>query len=74
MGKFNITIKPNQEFITLQSLLQIAGIISTGGMAKAFLLEEKVIVNGELENRRGRKLYPGDKVKVLDQEFEIKAP
>lgn len=74
MGKFDITIKPNQEFITLQSLLQVAGIISTGGMAKAFLMEEEVKVNGELENRRGRKLYPGDKVEVLGQKFTIIAP
>lgn len=74
MGKFDITIKPNQEFITLQSLLQVTGIISTGGMAKAFLMEEEVKVNGELENRRGRKLYPGDKVEVLGQKFTIIAP
>ena len=74
MGKFDITIKPNQEFITLQSLLQVAGIISTGGMAKAFLMKEEVRVNGELENRRGRKLYPGDKVEVLGQKFTIIAP
>ena len=74
MGKFKIAIKPNQEFITLQALLQVTDIISTGGMAKMFLMEEEVWVNGELENRRGRKLYPGDQVDVLGKTFIIEKP
>ena len=71
MGKFRVTIKPNQEFITLQALLQITDIISTGGMAKVFLMDNEVLVNGEIENRRGRKLYPGDEVKVLGKTFVV---
>ena len=74
VAKFRVTIKPDQEFITLQALLQITNIISTGGMAKMFLAEEKVMVNGELENRRGRKLYPGDQVAVLGKTFVIEKP
>ena len=74
MDVFNIKLKPNQEFITLQSVLQVGDIISTGGMAKAFLEDNKVYVNGELENRRGRKLYPGDEVKVIKTRFIIQKP
>ena len=74
MGKFTVTIKPDQEFITLQALLQITDFISTGGMAKAFLAENDVKVNGELEDRRGRKLYPGDQVVVLGKTFVIEKP
>ena len=74
MGKFRVTIKPDQEFIALQALLQITDIISTGGMAKVFLMDNEVLVNGELENRRGRKLYPGDEVKVLNKTFIIEKP
>ncbi len=74
MGKISITIRPNQEFITLQALLQVGDIISTGGMAKVFLNENVVLVNGEEENRRGRKLYPGDEVKVLNQTFIVEKP
>ena len=74
MDVFNIKLKPNQEFITLQSVLQVGNIISTGGMAKTFLEDNEVFVNGELENRRGRKLYPGDEVTVLKTRFIIQKP
>ena len=74
MGKIEIQLKSDQEYITLQSLLKITDIISTGGMVKAYLVENKVLVNGELEDRRGRKLYPGDKVEVEGRTFVIKTP
>lgn len=38
--------------------------ISSGGEAKQFLLYNVVLVNGEREARRGRKLYPGDAVNI----------
>jgi ribosome-associated protein YbcJ (S4-like RNA binding protein) len=37
-------------------------MITTGGRVKPFLLEHKILVNGDPENRRGRKLYPGDTI------------
>ncbi len=74
VGKIEIQLKSDQEFITLQALLQITDIISTGGMAKAYLAENDVLVNGELEDRRGRKLYPGDKVEAEGRTFVIRTP
>ena len=71
MDEFKIKLRPNQEYITLQSVLQCGDIISTGGQAKAFLESEEVLVNGEVENRRGRKLYPEDVVEVLGKKFVI---
>lgn len=52
------------EFITLAQLLKMTDIISSGGMAKIFLAEIPVWLNGELEDRRGKKLYPGDEVEI----------
>jgi len=52
------------EYITLGQLLKLANIFESGGMIKGFLQEEGVLVNGEEEHRRGRKLYPGDTVEV----------
>ena len=69
MGKKYINLDENEPYITLQSLLQIGGVISTGGMAKIYLAENEVKVNGESENRRGRKLYPGDEIRLKDQVF-----
>lgn len=50
------------EFITLAQLLKTVGVIGTGGEAKYYLAETAVMVNGEPEQRRGRKLRPGDLV------------
>jgi S4 domain protein YaaA len=52
------------EYITLGQFLKLADCISTGGHAKFFLQETKVLINGEPDNRRGRKLVIGDKVEV----------
>jgi len=54
------TIAIRDEYITLQQLLKMAGVIGTGGEAKHYLAETAVLVNGEPEQRRGRKLQPGD--------------
>ena len=62
VGSKSIKLRPNEDYITLQSLLKVSDIIPTGGMVKMFLEDNVVLVNGERENRRGRKLYPGDKV------------
>lgn len=54
----------DEEFITLGQFLKLAGVIQTGGMAKWFLSEHEVFVNGEKDDRRGRKLYEGDEVEI----------
>ena len=59
------------EFITLQALFKELGIIQSGGAIKAFLLENQVEVNGEVETRRGRKLRVGDEIKVIGTEDVI---
>ncbi|MDM5045178.1 RNA-binding S4 domain-containing protein, partial [Latilactobacillus sakei] len=48
-------------------------IIETGGKAKWFLRENTVLVNGEPDDRRGRKLYPEDVIEVPDNgQFIVK--
>ncbi|MGA8942309.1 MAG: S4 domain-containing protein YaaA [Thermoactinomyces sp.] len=51
-------------YITLGQLLKRLNVISSGGQAKYFLQEEEVRINGELERRRGRKIYPQDQVEI----------
>jgi len=65
------SLKITTDYITLQQLLKIEDVISSGGEAKYFLSNNEVYVNGELENRRGRKLYPNDVIKVLGKEYKI---
>ena len=64
-------IKLDTEFITLGQLLKDEGVIATGGQAKWFLRENSVLLNGDPEDRRGKKLRSGDVIVVGDQTFEI---
>jgi ribosome-associated protein len=59
-----IEIKIDTDYITLGQFLKLAEVIQSGGMAKWFLSEYEVLVNGEQDQRRGRKLYAGDKVEI----------
>ncbi|MBV7392195.1 MULTISPECIES: S4 domain-containing protein YaaA [Enterococcus] len=52
------------EYMTLGQLLKEINLISSGGQAKWFLAEETVFVDGEPENRRGRKLYSGMMIEI----------
>lgn len=52
------------EFITLGQFLKMTNVITSGGMAKWFLEEYVVYVNGEEEQRRGKKLRNGDVIDV----------
>jgi len=54
-------------YITLGQLLKFTNIISSGGQTKPFLLENDIVVNADFDNRRGRKLYPGDIIKVNEK-------
>ena len=71
MVQKSIKLRKDEPFITLGVLLKIAGLIDTGGQAKFFLMENKVLVNGEEDNRRGRNLYRGDVIEVNNHSFII---
>ena len=74
LGSFNFMKKVEiyTEYIKLEQFLKIADIVSTGGEAKMFLLTNEIMVNGEYENRRGRKLYKGDKITVNSNQYQIR--
>lgn len=59
-------------FITLGQFLKWAGFSDTGGDARSLISSGAVLVNGEVEQRRGRKLKPGDVVRVGDQEALVR--
>lgn len=59
------------EYIKLEQFLKLADIVSSGGEAKTFILTTKILVNRELENRRGRKLYKNDVIEVLGKTYKI---
>lgn len=64
-------VKIRDEFITLGQLLKIEDLINSGGEAKLFLAETKILINNELDNRRGRKLYKNDLVEINSITYKI---
>ena len=53
----------------LDQFLKWQNLVSSGGEAKIFIRSGSVKVNGEIETKRGRKLYKGDKVMFLKNEL-----
>ncbi|MVA77694.1 RNA-binding S4 domain-containing protein [Auraticoccus sp. F435] len=52
------------EGIRLGQFLKLADLIDSGSEAKAVVAEGFVLVNGEIETRRGRQLVAGDLVEL----------
>ena len=59
------------ETIKLGQLLKLAGVVDSGGEARAMLEAEPAIVNGEPETRRGRRLRAGDTVRAGGRELLV---
>lgn len=66
-----MNVKITTEYIELQQFLKITDWVSTGGEAKIAVKRLEIKVNGIKEDRRGRKLYPGDKVRIQNKEYEV---
>lgn len=60
-----------QKTIKLDQFLKWVGAVNTGGEAKILIQYGEVLVNGAVETRRGRKLYPGDVVVAQGETYEI---
>lgn len=57
--------------IKLDQFLKRVGAVMSGGEAKHLIKEGEVIVNGEVETRRGRQLREGDRVVIEGEEFVV---
>ena len=66
-----MNIRIRDEFIKLGQALKLAGLVENGGEAKQVITEGQVKVNGEIDTRRGRKLYPGDVVDFQGEHMTV---
>lgn len=64
-------IKLRDEFIKLGQALKATGFVESGVEAKEVISQGLVIVNGEIETRRGKKLYDGDEVEFDGDKISI---
>lgn len=61
------------DHITLDALLKATGLASSGGAAKVLIAGGEVLLNGEVETRRGRKCRAGDEVAVATRRVRLVA-
>ena len=66
-----MVIHIRDEFIKLGQAMKLADLVSDGVEAKYVISDGLAKVNGEVDTRRGRKLYPGDTASFDGQEIKI---
>ena len=66
-----ISVEITTCYIKLDSFLKTANLAGSGGEAKIKIAEGLISVNNQTELRRGRKLYPGDRVEYCSKMFEV---
>lgn len=64
-------IKIDTEFIKLDSFLKFVGATTLGSESKFFIQNGDVKVNGEVELRRGKKLYRGDNIEFQGETYTV---
>lgn len=64
-------LRQEDEFIKLGQVLKATGLVDSGVVAKEVIQNGEVKVNGEVDTRRGRKLYDGDIVEFENQTVKI---
>lgn len=60
-----------EEGLTLTDALKMTGIVSTGGEAKVRIQSGEILLNGEIETRRKKKLRAGDIIEALGETIHI---
>ena len=74
MGEMHILkLREGEEYIKLGQALKATGLADSGIDAKEIIQQGLVLVNGEIDERRGRKLYDGDEVVFDDNKITVAA-
>lgn len=71
MQKHTFKIKEGAEYVELKNLLKILNLVNSGGEAKMIIQNGQVTLNGEVETRRGKKLYSGDLIVINEDHITI---
>jgi ribosome-associated protein len=65
-------VEITKEPVELYKILKFEGLVSSGGEAKAVVAEGQVLVNGQVETRKRKKIIAGDVIEFADEKIEIK--
>lgn len=72
VSKEDVPVAITTEYIKLESFLKLANAAQSGGMAKNFIQNGEVSVNGEVCTMRGKKLHDGDRVRFDGVTYVVK--
>ena len=64
-------IRIRDEYIKLEQAMKLAGTVSMGSEAKMVIQSGEVLVNSQIETRRGRKLRDGDIFTFENNDYRI---
>lgn len=64
-------IEITKEPVELYKILKFEGIVSSGGEAKAVIDDGQVLVNGEIEKRKRKKIMSGDVIEYMNDEYKV---
>ncbi|WP_018624789.1 RNA-binding S4 domain-containing protein [Kangiella aquimarina] len=65
------TVEITKEPVELYKILKFEGIVSSGGEAKAVIDDGLVLVNGEIEKRKRKKIMSGDVIEFMNDEYKV---
>ncbi len=64
-------IEISTESINLAQLLKWANVVASGAEAKHLIQDGRVKLNGHVELRRAKKIYPEDIISIGQREFKV---
>lgn len=64
-------VEITKEPVELYKILKFEGIVSSGGEAKAVIDDGQVLINGEIEKRKRKKIMSGDVIEFMNNEFKV---
>jgi ribosome-associated protein len=68
MRDVEITSEP----VELYKILKFEGLVSSGGEAKTVVADGRVLVNGEVETRKRKKIVSGDVIEFRNEKIRIR--
>lgn len=64
-------VEITREPVELYKILKFEGIVASGGEAKAVIENGQVLVNGEVETRKRKKIVSGDTIEFMGEQFQV---
>ena len=65
------TIQINKEPVELYKILKFEALVSSGGEAKFVIAEGQVLLNGNVETQKRKKIVSGDVIEFNGESFNI---